>query len=114
MEMLLKLSGLGWLSEAVDGYKVYLAGSAKIFLGVSGMVGGVASILLSLQPGTGLAGLWTAVHGPQFLAAKVAVVGGYYSVADGLADIGHRHALSKAQAAPAVPTSPAGTPLVNP
>ena len=98
IELAMKCLGFGKLLtqiDALNGYKVYIAGTAKMLLGISGMVGGVASLLMSVQPGAGLSGLIDAVKGPQFLAAKSAICAGWYATAGGLADIGTAHKAEK-------------------
>lgn len=83
--LLLKLSGLGWLWDAVDGYKTYVAAALGILSGLAGVGQELLTPLSAHDAGAALAVLRHLPQDPAWLA----LVGG-------LATLGVGHKLDKA------------------
>lgn len=114
LEMIVKLLGCGKLLttiDAIDGYKRYIAGTCKMFSGLSAMLGGVAAALMCFQGGHGLMSLVDSFKSPCFQAACLTISGGFYAASTGLHDIGQVHADEKAAAQAALPAPQAQPPV---
>lgn len=104
INLLVKLSGLGWMWEKTDGLKTYLAAAAIILPGLgaalaalAGLAGEVGPILGAHDAGALLAFVKALPHDQYADAMKAA----WLTVGGGLAVLGLGHKLDKATDAPA-------------
>ncbi len=109
LNLLLKFSGLGWVLDQVNGYKTYIAAAGKIMTGLATLCGGVAAVLGEMGP---LVTAQDYLNWAKALAhdpAALAIAAGVHFIADGLTDMGQRHAIAKS-AALVTTSTPASTP----
>ena len=109
IDMFLKLSGLGWTWDKVDGAKTYIAGVGGILSGLAMVCTGLAGLISEFLPlhGWGAVLAWGKTLGSDASFALLAK--GWAAVLAGLSVVGLRHAIDKN-----TPDDPPATPPATP
>ncbi len=95
---IMNMLGVGKLLAAVDGKKGYIGGAGQILTGASLTLGAAAKLLLAIIPLKGTAEYLAFAQGLANNSDVLVLASGVALVSKGLADIGQRHAIAKAEA----------------
>lgn len=98
IDLAIKWSGLGWIIEAIDGYKTYIGAVSQILTGVAGSCVAIVNLLGEFQATHGASSMMdfakTLSHDPNAAALAIA----WATISHGFTAIGQRHAQEKLEA----------------
>ena len=95
INIVIRVSGLGWIVNKVNGYKAFLGGTIQILGGLATLLSGLANILGELAPLTSAGEYYAYFQSLSHNPSAAIVAAGVLAIGKGLADIGNRHALDK-------------------